>query len=125
VTADAASPVITNERSDQRRHGRSLFDLRPGLFTWRLRKWPKYFALVVAAVEFAPTWKNAYYVESRGFQMMVANNLFALNPDARPLSSHFTRWKPNRIVVVTAIKPQLIQGYNAMPGSLFLDLDHL
>jgi hypothetical protein len=36
-----------------------------------LREWPDYFVLVIAAVEFAPAWKNVYYVESRGFQTMV------------------------------------------------------
>jgi hypothetical protein len=36
------------------------------LFTSPLREWSEYFVLVIVAVEFAPTWKNTYYVQSRG-----------------------------------------------------------
>jgi hypothetical protein len=37
-----------------------------GLFTSPLSEWLDYFSSVIAAVEFTPTWKNAYQVKSAG-----------------------------------------------------------
>jgi hypothetical protein len=39
--------------------------------------WFEYFSfsLVIAAVEFAPTWKNAYHVDPVGLQARVTINL--------------------------------------------------
>jgi hypothetical protein len=94
------------------------------LCTSLLREWPDYFVLVMAAVKFAPTWKNAYSVESRGIPDDGDYQYFALNRDTYHLGNCFILYKPNRIVIGTMMKLQLIQSSNAMPGSLFLDLEH-
>jgi hypothetical protein len=51
------------------------------LFTSPLREWLEYFALIIAAAEFAPTWKNAYYVESSGIPDDDDHLFCALNRD--------------------------------------------
>jgi hypothetical protein len=95
-----------------------------GLFNSPLREWPEYFALIIAAVEVAPIWKNSYYVESHGIPDNGDHLLFALNSDTWSLGNFFPRSEPNRFMVGTIIESQLVQGYNVMPGSLFLDLEH-
>jgi hypothetical protein len=63
-------------------------------------------------------------VEPCGIQDDGDHQFVALNRDACPLGNSFIRSKPNRTVFGTTITTRLIQGYNVMPGSLFLDLKH-
>jgi hypothetical protein len=62
------------------------FTCLSGLFTSTLRERPEYFTLVIA-VEFAPTWKKAHYVEPRGIPDNGDHNFFALNSDTWPLGN--------------------------------------
>jgi hypothetical protein len=50
-----------------------------GLFTSPLREWLEYLSSVIAAVEFAPIWKNAHQVGSAGIPDNGDHQLFASN----------------------------------------------
>jgi hypothetical protein len=59
------------------------------------REWLEYFSLVIAAVEFTLTWKNAYQAESAGTPDDGDHQLCALNSHTWSLGNFFTKWKPN------------------------------
>jgi hypothetical protein len=49
---------------------------------------------MIAAVEFAATWKNTDEGEFAGIPDNGDHHLSALNEDRQPLGNFFTRWKP-------------------------------
>jgi hypothetical protein len=56
-----------------------------GLFMSPLSERLEYLSSVIAVVEFAPTWKNAYQVESTGIPDKGDHQSGALNGDTWPL----------------------------------------
>jgi hypothetical protein len=91
---DAAAAAVCGRALS---NGRSIFDLLYQLVQFATPRVTESFVLVIAAIEFAPTWKNAYYVESRGIPDDDDHRFSALNRETCPLRTHPISSDPRQI----------------------------